>query len=470
MSMSGDVSRRHFLRRSAAFSVGFAGLHALLTSEAAGAAPGAAGFDGLVSDPALVPDPAKILDLPAGFSYVIISRTGEEMTDGLLVPGKHDGMAAFPGPDGSTILVRNHELTDEHGPISAFGKKNERAAQLTSNQIYDGGRKRVPTPGGTTTLVYDTKQRRLVRHSLSLAGTLLNCAGGPTPWGSWLTCEETVADKDDRFAMNHGWVFEVPANADGKMADPVPIKHMGRFKHEAVAIDPRTGIVYLSEDVGDGVLYRYIPKERGKLHAGGRLQALRVREHGALDTYNHPYTPRIEIGRNLAVAWEDLRDVESPDDTLRKQAYSIGCARFARNEGMWWGNDGAYFAATSGGRAKLGQVWKYTPSAHEGTADEEKSPGVLSLFVEPNDPALLRNCDNLTVAPNGDLFLCEDPLDDAAAGLARVSPQGVITRFAVNRMNKSELAGACFSPDGSTLFVNIQSPGLTFAISGPWNG
>ncbi len=457
-----SLSRRQFLTRGAAFSAGFAGLQSLLATRAwAGEHHAPVGYGDLV------PDPGKILDLPKGFSYTVISRVGEEMSDGLLVPGLHDGTGAFAGPDGLTILVRNHEISPEHGPVSAFGPKWERIAKVASDHLYDIGGPH-PAPGGTTTLVYDTRTRTLKKHFLSLAGTLQNCAGGITPWGSWLTCEETTATKCDLYAEDHGFVFEVPAAADSGLVRPVPIKPMGRFKHEAVAIDPRTGIVYLTEDLGDGVLYRYIPAKPGNLLAGGRLQALCVRERDGLDTYNHKGTPAIRPGEPMSTRWIDLEDVLSPDDSLRKQAHSKGAARFARNEGVWFGDRAFFFSATIGGIAGMGQVWKYSPSPDEGTAGEDKSPGRLELFCEPNDGEVLKNCDNLTVSPWGDLFICEDPVGPGRGGLVGVTPDGRPYRFARNRMNTSELTGACFSPDRTTLFVNIQHPGLTLAITGPW--
>lgn len=114
------------------------------------------------------------------------------------------------------------------------------------------------------------------------------------------------------------------------------------------------------------------------------------------------------------------------------------------------------------------RFWSYVPSPNEGTAQEANTPGKLKLFLEPNDSALLQNADNLTVAPWGDIIICEDAAGDAS--LVGVTPAGEIYEFARNVGTKSELAGACFSPDGSTLFVNMQTDGLTLAITGPWNG
>jgi secreted PhoX family phosphatase len=237
------------------------------------------------------------------------------------------------------------------------------------------------------------------------------------------------------------------------MASAVPLKAMGRFNHEAVAVDPASGIVYQTEDREDGLFYRFIPKERTNLRAGGMLQALKIRDLSEADTANRT-RKRIPIGLKLDAEWVDLENVESPGDDLRHQGRSLGAALFSRGEGIWMGQGVLYFACTSGGPNAAGQIWRYSPE------------GKLELFVEPNETSLLENVDNLTVAPWGDLFVCED-----GPGVNRVvgiTPNGRLYPFAQNVMNDSEMAGAVFSPNGTTLFVNIQRPGMTLAITGPW--
>jgi secreted PhoX family phosphatase len=393
------------------------------------------------------------------------------MSDGLLVPGLHDGMGAFPGPDGTTILVRNHELETSHVALGAFGPRRMGLRKIDRSLLYDAGRGRIPGLGGVTTLVYDTARKRLLSHRLSLAGTYRNCAGGVTPWGSWITCEEAV-DKpgdDERdpsdIEQPHGYNFEVPARADGGLVVPVPLKAMGRFRHEAIAVDPRTGIVYQTEDREDGLFYRYIPNTRGRLAEGGRLQALRVRDMRRCDTRNW-HSRTIAQNTPLPVEWADLADVDPVDDDLRYHGYfERGAARFARGEGAWHGRDAVYFACTSGGRKRRGQIFRYLPSPDEGGAGEVKAPGRLELFVEPDNGNLVDNCDNGCVAPWGDLIVCED--GSSPQHVVGVTPEGGIYKLA--RTTISELAGPCFSPDGSTLFVNIQNPGVTVAITGPWD-
>jgi hypothetical protein len=454
--------RRHFLKQASALAVGFAGLQTFVgctTDKPASRPP--AGFGTLQTDP------HGLFDLPEGFSYQVISRHGDEMDDGFLVPHRPDGMATFPGPDGTTLLVRNHEVNAdaplEEGP---YGADNARAAAMPPAEQYDAGRGGRGGLGGTTTVVFDTDRQVVRRQFVSLAGTIRNCAGGPTPWNSWLSCEETVRRADDTFAKDHGYVFEVPATAEMKRARPHPIKAMGRFNHEAVAVDPNSGAVYLSEDRHDGLLYRFLPDEPGRLAQGGQLQCCCVRQQSSLDTRNWGSGPEITPGRTFDIEWMDLEDIDTKQDDLRKRGFADGAACFAREEGMWYGDGAVYVACTNGGKNKKGQVWRYVPSPHEGTPREAEEPGTLELFVEPNDTTVLENADNLTVAPWGDVIACEDGSDDQY--LVGITPRGRFYKLGRNAVSESELAGATFSPDGSTLFVNIQHEGLTLAITGPW--
>jgi hypothetical protein len=376
-------------------------------------------------------------------------------------------MATFSDPDGNTIIIRNHECEELAPKIGAFGKQLELLAKVESRFLYDGGSKNVPVMGGTTTLVFDTRRQKLVRHYLSLAGTLRNCAGGPTPWNSWLTCEETEQLAGGPFLKDHGYVFEVPARSEIGLVEPIPLTAMGRFRHEAVAVDAKSGVIYETEDMDDGLIYRFLPERQQDLKRGGKLQALALIGRPAVDLRNwKSNSPVIAVGESVPVEWIDLEDIQSPANDLRQRGHSAGAARFARGEGMWYGNEGVYFACTTGGHARLGQIWRYRPSPHEGQPEEARSPGRLELFVEPNDGRLVENADNLTVAPWGDLVICEDGLSDQH--VIGVTPKGKFYRLARNAVSQSEFAGATFSPDGSTLFVNIQHDGLTVAITGPW--
>lgn len=462
-------SRRRFLKGSAAVAAGFMGLKTLShTQSSYGSEEGA---DSEAEDYGygdLITDPQGILDLPKGFSYRVISEEGGEMSDGLLIPGAPDGMAALPGPYGLTVIIRNHELSPNNtGP---YGENRERAKQIPASKIYDPGKGKTPCSGGTTTIVYDTISGKVVREFLSLTGTIRNCAGGPTPWKTWVTCEETTqrAESTEELEVekDHGYNFEVPVTARMEIADPIPLIDMGRFNHEAVAVDPKTGIVYETEDRDDGIFYRFLPSQPGNLKAGGRLQALVVNDQKSLDTRNWSAPDTVSVGQSLPVSWIDIENVASPEDDLRNQGFDAGAAQFARGEGIWYGNGEFYFACTSGGSEKIGQIWKYKPSYDEGSSREASEPGRLELFIEPNDTNLVHNADNLTVSPWGDLIVCEDRSGQVIR-LVGVTPKGQCYHLGFNHLN-SEFTGATFSHDGSTLFVNIQGPGLTLAITGPW--
>lgn len=472
-------SRRQFLQSSAAYAAGFAGLQRLVAGEAL--VSGDEGPSSIRLDSPqlrrprfgpLQPDPNRLIDLPAGFTYTVVSRTGDTMSDNLLVPSKPDGMATFNGPDGLTIVVRNHEI--DQNQVGPYGGGARLLDSVDQRLLYDLGERDKPCIGGTSTLVFDTREQKLVKQYLSLSGTVRNCAGGPTPWGTWITCEETVDTRglndyegnETLCQEDHGYNFEVPATANVKLHQAVPLKAMGRFRHEAVAVEPKTGIVYETEDVDDGLIYRFLPKRPGQLAAGGRLQALALVDKPSTDTRNWTSDFTVAVGDQFAVQWIDLDEVESPEDDLRYRCFRDGAARFARGEGMWYAEGSIYFACTSGGSAKLGQIWKYTPSTSEGQPGEADDPGKLELFVEPNNSSLVVNADNLTAAPWGDLIVCEDR-DQYEVRLVGVTPSGQFYTFANNHAH-TEFAGVCFSPDGSTLFVNLQHEGLTLAITGPW--
>ena len=421
----------------------------------------------------LLPDPDQVLDLPRGFSYTIISRYGETMDDGLLVPSRHDGMAAFAGDDGTVRLVCNHENSARGQQRGPFGAGVEHLARVDPALVYDLGKGMTPGNGGTTTIVYDPAARERQRIHLSLAGTEVNCAGGATPWGTWLSCEEIFRDPGSSFEWNgvinrerkHGYIFEVDAYADG-LSKPVPLTAMGRFEHEAAAIHPPTGIVYLTEDRHQSLLYRYIPNVPGKLAEGGRLQALGIAGAPAFDTRNWTGTDRLEPGDWLPTTWIDLGDPDVEENDLRFRGRERGATLFARGEGICYGAGDVHMAATIGGEQRLGQVFTYRPSPVEGIAAEKDKPGRLRLVAESNTDSLLRHADNLTVSPWGDLVVCEDTAGHC--GLVGLTADGAQYPMADNAYTNSELAGVCFAPDGKTLFVNIQNPGMTLAITGPW--
>lgn len=463
-----NSSRRGFIKNTGLVSLGFIALN----NYAANAAVDLLSLSGIdVGFGPLAYRTGDVLSLPKGFVAKVISRKGDLMDDGLLMPGMYDGMGSFEHKNGKVILIRNHENTpgaDVEGP---FGENNTLIHKIDKNKIYDFGQGDDTCVGGTTTLVYDEKSQKVESQYLSLIGTVRNCAGGITPWKTWITCEEStikVGHEGSGLEKDHGFNFEVPATHKIGIADPHPIKAMGRFTHEAVTVQPKSGIVYQTEDEGDSLFYRYLPNAYGDLHKGGKLQCLAIKEWQSADTRNYERltSDRFPEKKAFDVEWIDLDDVEAPDGDLRIRGFKLGAAKFSRGEGIWYGNDELYFACTDGGRNGKGQIFKYTPSKFEGKPAEKGTPGKIELFLEPNDVDTFQNCDNLTIAPWGDVIICEDKADPRIIG---ITPKGKTYVIAKNiGYRQSEFAGPIFSPSGDTLFVNIQSPGLTLAITGPW--
>jgi secreted PhoX family phosphatase len=404
------------------------------------------------------------LALPEGFQYKVFGKVKSKMSDGNITPPAHDGMAAFTV--GKELrLIRNHEVTGGRvpKPNAAIGGKP-----------YDEG-----AGGGTTTLIINPQTHELVRDFVSLSGTLINCAGGSTPWGSWISCEETTlgptkfTTKEGKerggFAKPHGYCFEVSASANGTIT-PVPLTAMGRFVHEAVAFDKKSGVVYLTEDNNPAGFYRFLPKRNKRLAEGGVLQILKVKNTDLYDTRKGQ-----KIGINLAATWVTIEN-PNPDEAdidelaVFKQGEKKGAAIFARLEGIYADPKGRiYFASTSGGDNKGGQIWLYTPTG--------KDEGTLTLLFESPDRDILDMPDNICLHPkNNLLFICEDSdyIGENATPenyIRILTPDGKMADFAKNitpNMIVSEFAGATFSKDGKILFVNLQTAGATFAIWGDW--
>ena len=441
------MKRRKFITNTGITSLGFLALSRCSVKSKEGVK--------LAAKIELVKDPNSYMDLPVGFKYKVISKAGSPMSDGLLVPGRADGMGAFRTDEHNCVIIRNHENSPTPLVNSPFGADNSLLPEIDPSLLYDAGYGKNPGLGGTTTMIYDEDKQEVIKEYLSLAGTHRNCAGGPTPWNSWITCEEDVSKINGEITeKDHGFVFDVPASAD-KLVTPKPIEAMGRFNHEAVAVDPRNHNVYQTEDRHDGLIYRYIPSNPEDLHQGGKLQALAISDHQAFDTRNWEER-NMKVAEKLSVVWKDLDDVLSPNDDLRYQGAESGAAIFTRGEGMWYSEGAVYFACTNGGPNKFGQIFKYH-------IEEEK----LELFAESEDKTVLHLCDNLTITPWGDALVCED--NGELNRLHLIDQEGNINLFGVNRSSTSELTGAVFSPSGKTLFVNIQENGDTVAITGPWD-
>ncbi|MGW2342908.1 alkaline phosphatase PhoX [Streptomyces sp. NPDC001661] len=451
-----SATRRQVLARTGALGVGiaFAGnLSELFAGSAA--AQGRAGYG------PLVPDPAGLLDLPKGFHYKVLSREGEPLRSGEgKVPSNHDGMAAFAGRQGRVHLVRNHEnrVTGKIGVPTVEG--------LT----YDPMGK-----GGCTVLSVDRKNN-VVSERVGIAGTAVNCAGGPTPWGTWLTCEETE-DKagTNGYTKDHGFIFEVDP-VDPHRSGAVPLTAMGRFQHEAIAVDPRNGTVYETEDAFDkpfGLFYRFLPKNTkgglGSLRAGGRLQAMRV-----------PGVPDLsavqETGATFSgIEWVDVPDPLAAGTPIRNQDFGPkGITHAQKLEGCYWGGSSVYFVSSyarsrEGSAADhFGQIWRYDPSSRRLT--------LVIVFGPDTDVQLPgEEPDNICLAPSGGLMVCED--GEGAQHVFGVTRKGEVYAMARGRQNIGtadkpewgEFAGVTFSPDGDTMFVNCYTPGTTFAVTGPWH-
>ncbi|WAL98521.1 PhoX family protein [Streptomyces sp. Je 1-369] len=455
-----SATRRQVLARSGAVGAGIAFTGALSELFAGtAAAHGKAGYG------PLVPDPKGLLDLPRGFRYKVLSREGDELRSGEgKVPSNHDGMAAFArgsrGKNGGVHLVRNHEnrVTGKIGVPTVKG--------LT----YDPMAK-----GGCTTLSLD-RGNNVLGERVAIAGTAVNCAGGPTPWGTWLTCEET----EDRAGTNgytkdHGYIFEVDP-VDPHRTGAVPLTAMGRFQHEAIAVDPKRGVVYETEDAFQkpfGLFYRFLPKKpeggRGSLRAGGRLQAMRV-----------PGVPDLsavqETGARFdGVEWVDVPDPLATETPIRLQDFGKkGITHAQKLEGCYWGGSSVYFVSSFAHSAEgsagdhFGQIWRYDPSRRRLT--------LVIVFGPSTDIQLPgESPDNICLAPSGGLMVCED--GNGAQHVYGLTRGGEVYAMARNRQNTGtpeepewgEFAGVTFSPDHDTMYVNCYTPGTTFAVTGPWH-
>jgi secreted PhoX family phosphatase len=488
--MQTKLDRRTFLTRAAVAGGGLASMGALerlVARDAFGRERTAQPYGPLrrVRDQRGV----EVLALPAGFSYVTFSHTGSVMSDGNPTPLALDGMGSFRGKGHLVRLIRNSE--DRNPAGTTGGVLGDRS------KAYD------PTGfGGTTTLVYDEHRRKLVQDFVSLNGTIVNCAGGIAYRRRfWLTGEETVggpdsADPAAQFAKRHGYLFMTPVDrGPNQLRVGKPIVAAGRFSHEAAAVDQRTGTIYETEDPGSGVgagFYRYTPDDPDDPAEGGKLEMLAIAGQPNVDLREGR-----RRGQALHVRWVRI-DVPDPELTAVgdsrstfNQGWAKGGAKFNRLEGCWEDDGTIFFVSTSGGDAKngdvnsdgyeegFGQVWAYRPRSR-----------TLTLVYESPSGSELDAPDNLTVTPRGGLILCEDdasseyvdthPLAPGIENVNRLiglSQRGEAFEFAVNVLNGSELAGACFSASGKTLFFNLfgrarfdedEVEGMTCAVTGPW--
>jgi secreted PhoX family phosphatase len=465
------IDRRSLLKAGvgAAGALAFAGPFRGLVAHAAGARRAARpSFGPLVDVPDLL-DGVVRLALPRGYVYRSFGATGDPMSDGARTPGRQDGMATFQGPRGRIRLVRNHEQQFSGAPIGDPAKS------------YDP-----VTQGGTTTLEIDPQTRELLGSWVSLSGTSFNCAGGPTPWGTWMSVEETVNGPDvgpdfagagPDFTQRHGYLYEVhPQWGPHEHPKIEPIRAVGRLPHEAAVVDPATGDVYQTEDqfLFPAGIYRYRPPGHARraraIVDGGVLEMLRVR--GATEPTQLGGV--LPVGSVYEVDWVPIPEPDfdgggAPNDdairTISLQGFAQNAAMFARPEGLWCAHGAIFFSCTRGGATQIaidppneyanghGQIWRLDPRHDR-----------LTLIFESPGADVLDLPDNFTVTERGTIVICEDSTDGSNF-VRLLDKRGNLTTFAQNRLNADEFAGAAVSRDGRTLFVNMQAAfGRTFAI------
>lgn len=420
----------------------------------------------------------EFLAIPDGFSYKVISGLGQEMTDGTRVPGNMDGMAAYQvktrrvNRRGEPIykpmvhLVRNHEISPGDNTFGVPGVTYRKPWG-----VYD----RKSVAGGTTTIWLDSRNLKVRRQFVSLAGTLRNCGGGRTPWNTWVSCEEDVSnqlDNGDVVARPHGYAFEVKVFGTGRPTRPIPLRSLGRFRREAVAIDPVTTTVFQTEDRSNSCFYAFVPRKKirrfGHLRRGGTVFAMRIvpNQRATCDNSALPITvvdgTRVVdtsknmqsfVGQSLKVEWVEIPNPNPVKDSVRTDAQKLGATIFNRGEGMVFDDQRrvAYFCATHGGDAGTGQIWAY-----------DMRTQTVKLVIESSGQRYLDSPDNIVLGPDGTLYINED--SSRRSHVMGLTPQGRLFRMARNVFDRGEMAGICFSPDGKLMFVNIQAISLTCCI------
>ncbi len=453
-----------------------------------------------------------LLQLPEGFSYQSFGWSGDLMSDGRPNPTNHDGMAVvrsrLVNGRAEFTLIRNHEATVNplYGTIGAQGFYDRGTALVGEDD--DDNEITGPAAGGTTKLVFT--DGRFTSIEPALGGTWNNCAGGLTPWGTWITCEEDKSDFTSVGGQPHGYAFEVSPETGETSGRP--IKAMGRMDHEAVAFDPIGGALYLTEDDrNQSGFYKFVPNDPsqrlGALEQGGTLYMAKVAGTDRADLLNP------SMGDQHRIEWVRIDDpdlapqpfAEAPFEAGNEasgpfvQGRNQGALRMSRLEGIWYAPRERlmYIVDTSSGKDTDtasedfgaegfgdGSVWTFAPATD-----------TLTCLFQSENPQAGNNFDNITVSPRGGVLLCEDGggIEDAfgmGERLMGLTPAGESYLFAKNNVQLSpvdirqagksaefikegdyrdtEWAGATFDPSGRWLFVNLQSPGITFAITGPW--
>ena len=380
-----QLTRRSFLHAAVAF--GAAG--PLLASRARAA--GCLDSVGL-----LQAADANGLMLPAGFTSRVVATTAQNVGGTTHVwHSAPDGGATFAKHDGGWIYVSNSE--------TAPG-------------------------GGVGAISFDASGAIVDAYSI-LSGTFVNCAGGPTPWGTWLSCEE--------FGTGRVWECNPFAPGNG-VARPA----LGRFQHEAAAVAHGAQCVFLTEDREDGLLYRFTPASYPDL-AAGTLEAAEILDPGGQGA--------IAPGQVRPLAWHTVPD---PDGSPTETRYQVASATpFDGGEGCWYRGALVSFSTKGDNR-----IWQVDPVAN--------TIRILYDYATAGNP-VLSNVDNVYTTPCGDVLVAEDPGNYEIVAL---TPGGLalpIVRLV--GVPGTEITGPALSPDGTRLYFSSQrSPGRTFEVSGPF--